>query len=432
MASKSRGFCRSLLQKSRLNSFVAINVRQSSSKAQPAYETPTVATDELLDEHIFSQQHVELRNTLNKIIEKDINPFIEQWENEGLFPAHEVFKKLGDAGFLGVTKPVEYGGLGLDYSYSVAIAEELGNVRCGSIPMAIGVQTDMCTPALAKFGSHELKQQFLAPTIAGDYVGCIGVSEVEAGSDVAGIKTKAVKDGDDYIINGGKMWTTNGAQADWMCVLANTSDGPFHKNKSLIIIPKDTPGFTVEKPLKKLGMWCSDTVQSHFEDVRVPQKFRIGKEGMGFIYQMIQFQEERLFAGGSCLVAFERAIKETAMYCSQRKIFGKPVLNNQVVHYKLAELQTEVELLRSLLYRATGMYMKGKDVTKLASMLKLKAGRLARVIPDACLQYWGGMGYTDIEISRMFRDFRLLSIGGGADEVMLSILCKYMGTLPEL
>ncbi|XP_065053719.1 probable acyl-CoA dehydrogenase 6 [Rhopilema esculentum] len=406
--------------------------RNVSGKAQAAYELPTTATEALCDEHIFTEEHLQMRNTLNKIIEKDINPYVDEWEKDGQYPAHQVFKKLGDAGLLGVTKPVEFGGLGLDYSYSVALAEELGNIRCGSVPMSIGVQTDMCTPALAKFGSDELRELFLAPSISGDYVGSVGVSEVEAGSDVAAIRTKAVKDGDDYIINGGKMWTTNGAQADWMCILANTSDGPPHKNKSLIIIPTNAEGFVMEKKIEKLGMWASDTVQTHFDNIRVPQKFRIGEEGFGFMYQMFQFQEERLFAAASTVLALERCINETAQYCSQRKIFGKPVLDNQVVHYRLAELMSEVELLRSLLYRATGLYVQGRDVTKFATMLKLKAGRLSREIPDTCLQYWGGMGYTDIEISRMFRDFRLMSIGGGADEVMLSIICKFMGTLPKM
>jgi len=428
----SRNFLnsRSLLRNSR-SLLRGLSIRKTSAKVQAAYELPTTAPDDLADEHIFNEEHIQMRNSLYKIIQKDINPYVEEWEREKQFPAHKIFKKLGDAGLLGVTKPVEFGGLGLDYSYSVALAEELGNVTCGAIPMAIGVQTDMSTPALAKFGSDELRELFLAPSISGDYVGCVGVSEVEAGSDVAAIRTTAVKDGDDYIINGGKMWTTNGAQADWMCVLANTSEGHPHKNKSLIIVPTKSEGFIVERKIDKLGMWSSDTVQSHFDNVRVPQKFRIGEEGFGFLYQMIQFQEERLFAAATCVLALERCIKETAKYCSQRKIFGKSVLDNQIVHYRLAELQTEVELLRSFLYRATGLYIQGKDVTQHATMLKLKAGRLSREIPDSCLQFWGGMGYSDIEISRMLRDFRLMSIGGGADEVMLSIICKFMGTLPN-
>lgn len=331
-----------------------------------------------------------------------------------------------------MNKPTKYGGLGLDYSFSVAMAEELGSIKCGAVPMAIGVQADMATPALIRFGSEELKQEFLVPTIAGDVVACLGVSEPGAGSDVASIKTTAVKKGDDYIINGSKLWITNGLQADWICLLVNTSEGPPHKNKSLICVPLNLPGVQKARNINKLGMHSSDTAELFFEDVKVPQSYLIGQEGMGFPYQMFQFVEERVFAGASVLLSMERLISQTASYCKERKAFGKSILDNQYVHFRLAELQTEVELLRSLVYRTTDLYMKGKDVNKLASMLKLKAGRLAREVPDSCLQFWGGMGFTsEVEVSRAYRDNRLLSIGGGADEVMLSIICKYMGTFPQ-
>ena len=277
-----------------------------------------------------------------------------------------------------------------------------------------------------------MKREFLAPSIAGDYVACIGVSEPGAGSDVASIKTTARSDGDDYVINGGKMWITNGTQADWICLLANTGDGPAHRNKSLICLPMKTKGVEVLRKLDKLGMHCSDTAEIKFTDVRVPKRNRIGDEGKGFTYQMMQFQEERLWAVAACLKSHEKTIDETIEYTRARKAFGKPLLDNQVIHFRLAELKTEVELLRSLLYRACEEYIAGNDVTPLATMGKLKAGRLGREIPDACLQYWGGMGFmNETRVSRAYRDRRLTSIGGGADEVMLSVLCKYMGTLPE-
>ncbi|NP_001090479.1 acyl-CoA dehydrogenase (3J649) L homeolog [Xenopus laevis] len=381
---------------------------------------------------LYTPDHVAIRETLRKIIDTEINPYVNQWEEAGQFPAHKVFKILGNAGLLGVNKPPEYGGMGLDFSYSIAVAEELGNIRCGGVPMAIGVQSDMATPALTRFGSDELKRQFLAPTIAGDVVVCLGVSEAGAGSDVASIKTTAVKKGDDYIINGSKMWTTSGCQADWMCLLANTSAGPPHRNKSLFCLPMKTPGVQVTKKIEKIGMKSSDTAQIFFEDVRVPSKYLIGEEGMGFTYQMLQFQEERMWGAANVLTTMENIIQETIDYTSQRKVFNQPVLHNQVVHFRLAELATEVELLRSLLYRAVAMYVEGNDVTKLASMAKLKAGRLARELSDSCLQFWGGMGFTnEVLVSRFYRDSRLLSIGAGADEVMLSIICKYMGTLPS-
>src|SRR5690349_22953297 len=254
----------------------------------------------------FTPEHAEIRRTLRAIIDKDINPNVDKWEEDGIFPAHEVFKKLGSAGLLGINKPVEFGGMGLDYSYAMVMAEELGHITCGSVPMAIGVQTDMATPALARYGSDELRKQFLSPSIAGDYVACLGVSEVGAGSDVASVKTTARKDGGDYVINGGKMWTTSGTQADWMCLLANTSEGPAHKNKSLICLPMKTKGVQIARKLDKLGMRSSDTAQIFFEDVRVPQRFLIGKEGEGFTYQMLQFQEERLWGAAACLKSSER------------------------------------------------------------------------------------------------------------------------------
>ncbi|MCP9626389.1 acyl-CoA dehydrogenase family protein [Rhodopseudomonas palustris] len=380
---------------------------------------------------LFSQEHDEPRRVLQKFIASDINPHVEEWEKDGIFPAHELFKKLGDLGFLGLNKPVEYGGQGLDYSYALMMAEELGAINCGGVPMAIGVQTDMATPALAKFGSDELRKEFLAPSIAGDYVACIGVSEPSAGSDVAAIKTTARSDGDDYVISGGKMWITNGTQADWICLLCNTGDGPVHRNKSLICVPMKTKGVSIARKLDKMGMRSSDTAQIHFDEVRVPKRNRIGEEGKGFVYQMVQFQEERLWGAAACLKSHEKTIQDTIDYTRSRKAFGKPLLDNQVIHFRLAELQTEVELLRSLVYRAAEQLVAGEDVTHLATMAKLKAGRLGRELPDACLQFWGGMGFmNETLVTRSYRDSRLTSIGGGADEVMLGILCKAMGTLP--
>ena len=379
----------------------------------------------------FTQEHEELRRSLRKFIAAEINPYVDAWEEAGIFNAKDLFRKMGAQGFLGITKPTEYGGLGLDYSYGMVMAEELGNINCGGVGMAIGVQTDMATPALARFGSAELKRDYLVPSISGDLVACIGVSEPGAGSDVANIKTHAKADGDDYVINGGKLWITNGTQADWMCCLANTGDGPRHGNKSLIVLPMKTKGVTIARKLDKLGMRSSDTAQIFFDDVRVPRRNLIGHEGAGFMYQMMQFQEERLWAAASSLVTLDRVIEQTIEYTRNRKTFGASILDNQVVHFRLAELQTEVEALRALTYRAVELYVGGEDVTKFASMAKLKAGRLAREVTDACLQYYGGMGFmNETPVSRAYRDQRLGSIGGGADEIMMGIICKFMGTLP--
>jgi len=289
----------------------------------------------------------------------------------------------------------------------------------------------MATPALARFGTDELKREFLVPAISGEAVGCIGVSEPGAGSDVASIRTTARKDGGDYLINGAKMWITNSLQADWMCVLANTSDGAAHKNKSLIMVPMSANGITRAPKIRKIGMMASDTGLIHFDDVRVPQRNLIGEEGLGFRYQMLQFQEERLWAAANAIQTLTNCLADTIAYTRERQIFGRSVLDHQTVHFRLAELKTEVEALRALVYQATEHYIAGADVIEWTSMTKLKASRLLRSVPDACLQYWGGMGYTwDNRVSRLYRDGRLASIAGGADEVMLGIISKCMHTLP--
>ena len=379
---------------------------------------------------IYGPDHRELQASISRLIASDINPNVDAWEAAGGFPAHEVFRKFGKLSLLGINKPVEFGGLGLDYTYATAFHEALGEIASGSIPMAIGVQSDMATPALAKHGSDALREEFLAPSITGELVACLGVSETGAGSDVASIQTRARKDGDDYVIDGGKMWTTNGAQADWMCALVNTSDDAPHRSKSLVVIPMNAPGVSHSQKFDKLGMRASDTVQVFFDGVRVPQRNRIGDEGMGFIYQMQQFQEERLFAASSALRPLDAMLDETIAYVRQRTAFGRPILDNQYVQFRLAELKTEVELLRSLVYRAVEEYVAGEDVLTLASMAKLKVGRLNRELADACLQYFGGMGYmNETRVSRFFRDSRLVSIGGGADEVMLGIISKNMGMM---
>ncbi|MDX1451846.1 MAG: citronellyl-CoA dehydrogenase [Oleiphilaceae bacterium] len=380
---------------------------------------------------IFTQEHKEIRRTVKNFVENEINPHVEEWEKAGTFPMKDIFKRLGELGLLGISKPEEYGGMGLDYSYNIVAAEEFGAAHCGGVPLAIGVQTDMCTPALARFGSDELRREFLTPAISGEMVGCIGVSEPGAGSDVAGLKTTAKKDGDDYVINGTKMWITNSPSADFICLLANTSDDKVHINKSLIIVPMSTPGITVAPKLNKLGMRASETAQVFFDNVRVPQRYRIGQEGAGFMMQMIQFQEERLFGAANILKGLENCVNHTIDYCKERETFGQKLIDNQVIHFRLAELQTEIEALRCMVYQAVEQYINKQDVTKLASMAKLKAGRLGRDVTDSCLQYWGGMGFMwDNIVSRAYRDVRLVSIGGGADEIMLGIICKMMGILP--
>jgi citronellyl-CoA dehydrogenase len=381
---------------------------------------------------IITHEHKELHRTVSKFVQDEINPHVDEWEAAGIWPAHEVLKRMGDLGLLGINKPAEYGGMGLDYSYELIFAMALGQCHCGSLPMAIGVQTDMATPALARFGSDELRQQYLAPAIAGDQVVSIAVSEAGAGSDVASIKTTATKDGGDYVINGSKMWITNGTQSDWACMLVNTGEGKPHKNKSLVVVPLDAKGVDRQTKLDKLGMRASDTAMIFLDNVRVPQRNLIGQEGMGFMYQMLQFQEERLFGAATAIEGLESNLDETIDYARSRKAFGQSVLDNQYVHFRLAELKTEVESLKALTMQAAEQYINGRDASMLASMCKLKAGRVSREVTDTCLQFWGGQGFMwDNRVARAYRDSRLISIGGGADEVMLSIICKLMGTMPS-
>ena len=376
----------------------------------------------------LTEQHEELRRTIARVIENEINPYVEEWEREGVFPAHELFRKLGDLGLLGMAKPEKFGGLGLDFSYDAILAEEMGAVRGGSIPMAVGVQVAMATPALTRAGSDELRAEFLAPAITGEKVLSVAVSEPQAGSDVASIKTYAKADGGDYVISGSKMWITNSTQADAYCVLCNTGDGQRHTNKSLIMVPRTAKGVSVSPRLDKLGMRASDTAQIFFDEVRVPQTNRIGQEGAGFSIQMQQFQDERLWAALSVIKGLELCIEETAAYTAERQAFGAPLLDNQVIQFKFAELQTEIEALRALCWHCVEEVVAGRDMTLLASMAKLKGGRLAREVSDACLQYWGGQGYMwDNVVARLYRDMRLMSIGGGADEVMMGIIGKYKG-----
>lgn len=379
----------------------------------------------------FTEEHEAFRQSIRRFIDKEINPHVDKWEEAEIFPAHEVFKKMGDLGFLGVSYPEDVGGGGQDYWYTVVFCEELAGINCGALPMAISVQTDMATPALNDFGSPELRQKFLAPAIRGDVVCSIGVTEPGSGSDVASIKTRADSDGDHYVINGSKLYITNGKQADWVCLLARTSPGSGFQGMSLIIVPTSTPGFSVSRKLKKMGNHASDTAELSFDNVRVPKANRIGEEGMGFIYQMLQFQKERLVSAIMAYRGAEKVIKMTIDYCRERQTFGKPLIDNQWIHFKLSELITEVEMLRQMSHHCVRKLVAGEDFTREASMAKLKAGRLVRETADTCLQFHGGMGYMEeYPMARYFRDSRLLSIGGGADEVMLGIIAKYEGILP--
>jgi len=376
----------------------------------------------------FTAEHEQVRKVVRDFVDAEINPYVDQWEADGIFPAHDLFARLGALGLLGLEYDPAYGGQGADHSYTVVLGEELARIDCAGIPMAIAVQTSMATPALARFGSEELKQRFLAPAIRGEVVCSIAVSEAGAGSDVAGIRTKAVRDGDDWVINGSKMWITNGTQADWLCLLARTSDEGGYHGMSMIVVPTDTPGFSVSRKLDKLGNRSSDTAELVFQDMRVPVSHTIGEIGRGFQQQMAQFQDERMIGAYLAVAGADKAVRRTIEYLREREAFGKPLLANQAIQYRLAELLADIDILRHYNYAAADAIIRGEDVTKFATIAKLKAGRLVREVADVCLQYHGGMGYVEeYWPARYFRDARLVSIGGGADEVMLRVLTLLEG-----
>jgi citronellyl-CoA dehydrogenase len=377
---------------------------------------------------LFTDDHEMFRQSVRAILEREVAPHADEWEAAGGFPAHALFKTLGSAGLFGLEYDPAYGGQGADQSYTVILGEELGWMGCAGVAMAITVQTDMATPSLHRFGTDEQKRRYLAPAVRGEMVASIAVTEPDAGSDVAGIRTRAERDGDEWVINGSKLYITNGTQADWLCLLARTSDEGGHHGLSQIIFPTDTPGFSVSRKLSKLGNRCSDTAELSFVDARVPVANTIGEAGRGFQQQMQQFQNERMIAAYTAVGAVERAIARTAEYLRERRVFGSPLLAKQYVQFRLAELSADLDLLRHYNYACADAYLRGEDTTRFATIAKLKAGRLQREAADTCLQFHGGMGYMEETwVSRFFRDSRLLSIGGGADEVMLQILSRLNG-----
>jgi citronellyl-CoA dehydrogenase len=286
----------------------------------------------------------------------------------------------------------------------------------------------MATPSLHEFGSDMLKERYLAPAIAGTMVTSIAVTEAGAGSDVRSIRTKAVREGDEWVINGSKLYITNGTQADWVCLLARTSEEGGYRGMSQIVVPTDTPGFSVSRKLDKLGQRSSDTAELVFEDMRVPVDHTIGEIGRGFQQQMSQFVIERMFAAYGAVGSCRRALERTRDYLKQREAFGQPLMANQHIAYSMAELSAEIDLLQSHNYACAEAHMNGEDTTRYATVAKLTSGRLTRKVADLCMQYHGGIGYMEETwTSRYFRDSRLGSIGGGADEVMLQVLAKLDG-----
>ena len=376
----------------------------------------------------FSDEHEQFRTTVRRYVEDKLNPRVPEWEADEMMPLHDVFSEMAALGMLGLNYATEDGGQGADALFTLVLAEEMGRCDHGALPMALGVQVDMATPSLARFGTRKQKDRWLRPAMEGAMVASIAVSEPDAGSDVAGIRTRATRDGDEWVINGTKTWITNSLQADWLCLLARTSDEGGYGGMSQILVPTDTPGFSVAKIPDKLGMRASDTGTLSFDDCRVPVANTIGEEGRGFQQQMTQFVVERTWSTFTTVGACDRALERTKEYCSQRHVFGKPLLANQYLGFTLAELAARVDMLRVYNEAMAARRDAGDDITRQATIAKLTAGRLVREVADTCLQYHGGMGYVEENWpARFWRDNRLTAIGAGADEVMLQVLARLDG-----
>ncbi len=377
---------------------------------------------------IESDEHRLFRKALRDLFDREIQPNVDEWERAATFPAHDLFPKLGAVGLLGLEYDEAFGGMGADHTFTVIAGEEMGRIDCGGVPMAIAVQMAMATPALHRYGSPELKERYLAPAVRGEMVASIAVTEADAGSDVAGIRTRAIRDGDEWVINGSKLYITNGTQADWLCLLARTSEDAGHRGMSLIVVPTSVPGVEVSRKLEKLGMWSSDTAELSFTDVRVPVDNTIGEIGRGFQQQMVQFQAERLITVYRHIGSIDQALRRTRDYLAERQAFGRPLLANQHLQFALAELSARHDMLKHYAYAAADAVGRGEDATRFATIAKLMGARLQREVADTCLQFHGGIGYmAEHWTSRFYRDTRLDSIGAGADEVMLRILARMDG-----
>ncbi|GGQ73023.1 acyl-CoA dehydrogenase family protein [Couchioplanes azureus] len=376
----------------------------------------------------LNEDHRAFAASVRRFVDTEINPYVDEWEAAGRVPLHDVFPKAAKLGLLGLEYGAEYGGEGADHSFQMVAAEEYGRIHAGGVGMALGVQAMMATPSLHDYGSEELKQRYLAPAVAGTAVVSIAVTEPDTGSDVARLRTRAVRDGDDWVITGRKFYITNGAQADWLCLLARTSDEGGYQGMSQIVVPTDLPGFHVARTFDKLGHRCSDTAELVLDEVRVPVANTIGREGRGFQQQMQQFVIERMFAAYTAVGQCQYALDRTRQFVHDRTVFGSPLADRQYVAFRLTELQAEVDLLRSHNLITCEARMAGEDITRLATVAKLKAGRLQREVADWCLQFHGGMGYLEETwTARTLRDARLTSIGAGADEVMLQVLARLDG-----
>ncbi|MBX3201217.1 MAG: acyl-CoA dehydrogenase family protein [Labilithrix sp.] len=384
----------------------------------------------------FREEHDQFRNTVRQFAQKELAPFADEWEKAEIFP-NEVFKRAGELGLFGAHYPEEHGGAGGDYWFSVAKAEELPRGHSAGVAMGLLVQGDMATPVISDLGTKEQIEEFLKPALRGEKIVALGVSEPNAGSDVAGIQTVAKKDGDDYVINGSKTYITNGCRADFVTLLAKTNPEAGAHGCSFFLVPTSTKGFSVSKKLKKVGNHASDTAELAFEDMRIPKRYLLGEENQGFMYLMQNFQTERLIACISGCAGFELAMEESIAFGRERKAFGKPIIKREYWQHKFVDLYAKLEAAKALSYKACDVYNEERyvkkvpisfETVKLISMAKIFVAETGTEIMDQCLQFHGGAGYIEeYRIGRAWRDQRLLRIGGGTTETMRYYVAKLMG-----
>ncbi len=377
---------------------------------------------------IFNDEHEQLRESIRSFATKELAPHAEEWE-ETTFP-NRVFERMGELGFLGLDKPEEYGGQGGDYYSSLVLAEEIVHARSGGLAMGIAVHTDMAMPPILAFGTEEQKRQWVVPAIAGKKILCLGITEPDAGSDVAGIKTRAVRDdaSGEWVINGSKTYITNGHRADVIVLVTKTDPDAGYDGFTLFLVPMDAPGVIREKKLVKLGMHASDTALLAFQDVRVPDGAVLGQVGKGFYHIMWELQGERLIGAAGCVAGAQRCFEQTLQYAKERTAFGKPIGRFQVIRHKFAEMATKIESARQLVYTTAWRFQNGEYPVREISMAKLHASRIAVEVADECIQIHGGAGYMkEYGVERVWRDMRLNRIGAGTDEIMLDVIGRSYG-----
>jgi alkylation response protein AidB-like acyl-CoA dehydrogenase len=391
------------------------------------------ATDVLKPDHaahrrhfIFTDEHEQLRESIRAFVLKELRPHAAEWE-EQTFPDW-VFRRMGELGLLGLSYPEQYGGQGGDYYCNLVLGEEIVHSDCGGLAMGVAVHTDMATPPIHAFGSEEQKQAYLVPAIRGEKISCLGITEPDAGSDVSGIKTRAVRDGDEWVINGSKTYITNGHRADFIVLVTKTDPDAGYDGFTLFIVDMDAPGVVREEKLRKLGMHASDTALLAFQDVRVPDSAVLGEVGKGFYQIMWELQGERLIGAAGATASAQAVFDKTLGYATERQAFGRPIGKFQVIRHKFAEMATKIESSRQLTYTTAWRFANGEYPVREISMAKLYASRIACEVADECLQIHGGAGYMkEYGIERVWRDLRLNRIGAGTDEIMLDVIGRSYG-----